>query len=81
MDKLYDRTAAKKATNLSINSDLLRKSKALKINLSATLEQALQDKLAAIKAEKWAKSNRQAINVYNSFIEEHGSFGDEYRKF
>jgi antitoxin CcdA len=81
MDKLYDLTAAKKATNLSINSDLLNKSKALRINLSATLEQALQDKLAAIKAEKWAKSNQQAISVYNNFIEEHGGFGDEYRKF
>ena len=41
MRHLYDENAPKKATNLSLNSDLLAKSRALKINLSATLEQAL----------------------------------------
>ena len=47
MSELFDRTAAKKATNLSINTDLLSKSRALNINLSATLEQALQAELVA----------------------------------
>ena len=46
MLQLYDVKAPKKATNLSLNSDLLKKSKALDINLSATLEQALKEKLA-----------------------------------
>ena len=44
MQALYDFDAPKKATNLSLNSDLLKKTKALNINLSATLEQALKDK-------------------------------------
>ena len=34
----YDLEAPKKATNLSINSDLLKKAKALDINLSAPLD-------------------------------------------
>ncbi|WP_167374184.1 type II toxin-antitoxin system CcdA family antitoxin, partial [Bathymodiolus platifrons methanotrophic gill symbiont] len=38
MQHLYDYTAPKKAANLSLNSDLLKKSKELNINLSATLE-------------------------------------------
>ena len=46
MQQLYDTTAPKKATNLSLNSDLLIKSRALNINLSATLEQALKHELA-----------------------------------
>ena len=81
MNRLYDLDAPKRATNLSVNSDLLKKSKALDINLSATLEQALQQKLAAVNAKKWATENRKAIRAYNEFVEEHGCFGDEYREF
>lgn len=81
MQNLYNQSATKKATNLSINSDLLKKSKALNINLSATLEHALKKKLAESKAEKWLKENKNAIQAYNDVIQEHGMFGDEYRKF
>ena len=52
MQDLYDIHAPKKATNLSLNSDLLQKARNLKINLSATLEQALRDKLKSVEAEK-----------------------------
>jgi len=81
MSELFDRTAAKKATNLSINADLLSKSRALNINLSATLEQALQAELVAAEAEQWRQKSRGAIKAYNEFVEEHGCFGDEYREF
>ena len=81
MRKLYDTEAPKKATNLSINSDLLAKTRALNINLSATLEQALKRELAQAKAAKWAKKNKAAIKAYNDFVEENGCFGDEFRKF
>ena len=81
MQTLYDSNAPKKPTNLSLNSDLLNKTKALNINLSATLEQALRRKLAEKEAEKWAKENKRAIQVYNDFINENGCFSDEYRQF
>ncbi len=77
----YDIEAPKKPTNLSVNSDLLKKSKALNINLSATLEQALKEKLAKFEAEKWLKENKNAIKAYNDFVDEQGCFGDEYRCF
>jgi antitoxin CcdA len=81
VDPLFDTAAPKKATNLSVNSDLLRKSRALNINLSAALEQALQAKLAQANAEKWATENRRAIWAYNDFVEEHSGFGEEFRTF
>lgn len=81
MTPLFDTDAPKKATNLSVNSDLLIKSRALNINLSATLEQALQAKLAQATAEKWVSENRSAIKVYNEFVEDYGCFGEEHRKF
>lgn len=81
MQSLYDLNAPKKATNLSLNSDLLVKSKALKINLSATLEQALKEKLATTEAKKWSDENKNAIKAYNDFIDENGCFSDEFRRF
>lgn len=81
MQTLYNYDAPKKATNLSINSDLLNKSKALKINLSATLEQVLKTKLAENEAESWKKENKRAILAYNDMVEEQGLFADEHRQF
>ena len=81
MQTLYDPNAPKKPTNLTLNSDLLKKTRALNINLSATLEQALRAKLALNEAEKWAKENKRAIKAYNDFVEKNGLFADEYRSF
>ncbi len=81
MQALYNSDAPKKATNLSINSDLLKKIKALNINLSATLEHALRAKLAETEANKWQKENKRAIEAYNDFIEDNGLFADEHRQF
>ena len=81
MEPLFDLEAPKKPTNLSLNSDLLIKCRAMNINLSATLEQALTEKLAKAKSDKWAEENKNAIRAYNEFVEEHGCFGDEYRQF
>lgn len=81
MADLYNITAPKKATNLSVNSDLLKKTRALNINLSATLERALKEELAKSKADQWVEENRTAIRNYNEFVEQHGCFGDEFREF
>ncbi|MBT6991315.1 MAG: type II toxin-antitoxin system CcdA family antitoxin [Gammaproteobacteria bacterium] len=81
MQALYNYDAPKKPTNLSVNSDLLKKSKALNINLSATFEQALRTKLAETAANKWKRENKRAIETYNDFVEENGLFADEYRDF
>jgi antitoxin CcdA len=78
---VYDHSAPKKSANLSVNSDLLTKARAVKINLSATLEEALEQKLAKAEADKWLKENKNAIKTYNNFVEKNGCFGDEYRDF
>jgi len=81
MKSFYDSNAPKKPTNLSINSDLLKKTKSLNINLSATLEQALNDILANKVAAQWRSENKNAIAAYNEFVDENGLFSDEYRVF
>lgn len=81
MFALYDQQAPKKATNLSVNSDLLKKAKDLDINLSSTLEQALAELVKTKQQEAWLKENREAIEKYNSHVEEHGVFSDGLRNF
>ncbi len=76
-----DSGAAKKATNLSINSDLLAQAKALKINLSATLEARLTELINAKQRELWQEENKAAIESYNQLTEEHGLFSDGLRCF
>ena len=81
MQPLYDTTAPKKPTNLSVNSDLLLRTRNMDINLSATLEKALINELRKAEAERWATDNEKAIKKYNEFVEENGCFGDEFRSF
>lgn len=76
-----NRKAPKQATNLSINRDLLNAAREAGVNLSAVLEEALQEKVAAARREKWKQENAEAIAEYNDFIAEHGVFSDGQRSF
>ncbi len=78
---LYDQSAPKKPTNLSINSDLLKKARDLEINLSAALEQALTNQLKTKQAQQWLEQNRNAITAYNKSVDENGAFSDGLRSF
>lgn len=78
---LYDIHALKKATNLTINSDLLTKAKLLHINLSKTLEESLIKLLQEKQNQLWLQQNKQAIEEYNERIDKEGSFGDKGRLF
>ncbi|WP_394752776.1 type II toxin-antitoxin system CcdA family antitoxin [Crenothrix sp.] len=81
MQALYDISAAKKPTNVSVNSDLIKKAKALNINLSAAMEQKLIELIRQQQASDWLKANRTAIASYNQEVEEQGVFSDELRSF
>jgi antitoxin CcdA len=80
-ESLYNIHAPKKSTNLSINSDLLRKAKDHHINLSKALEQRLVELLLEEKRREWREENRDAIEAYNRRIETGGVFSDGLRRF
>lgn len=75
------RTAAKRAANVSIRVDLLEAARAAGLNLSATLEAALDRELAEAKRKTWRNENREAIAAYNEHVEKHGAFSDGVRSF
>ena len=67
--------------NISVRSDLLTAAQEAGIDLSATLEKALIDELAAMKRKKWREDNREAIDAYNEHVAKHGVFSDGVRFF
>ena len=78
---VIDASAPKKATNLSINKDLLAEARNLNINLSATLEQALTEKVRQERRRQWLEDNSVAIEACNELAEQSGLFSDKHRLF
>lgn len=71
----------KRPTNVSINEGLLRAAKQLDINLSATLERAVEAEIRARRRERWLADNREALEAYNARVEREGVFSDGLRAF
>jgi antitoxin CcdA len=74
-------SSLKRATNVSVRSDLLAAAREAGINLSAALESALIEQLAQLKRKKWRQENRDSIAAYNKHIKKHGAFSDDVRSF
>ena len=81
MARKRSNSMAKRAANVSVRSDLLVAAREAGINLSAALERALTEELAAIKRKKWLEENREAIQAYNEYVEKNGTFSDGVRGF
>jgi antitoxin CcdA len=77
---VHNASAAKKAVNLSINTDLLRQARELNVNLSKALEERLAEILKEERARRWQEENREAIDAHNRFVEKHGLFNDIRRR-
>lgn len=77
----FDHSAPRKATNLSVNRDLLRLARAEGLNLSQELERALLERLAERERQRWLAENRAEIDAYNSHIAVDGAFADRLRQF
>ena len=81
MTAIYNPNAPKKAANLSINSDLLKQAKELKINLSKMFEENLAQKIIERKSQEWLDDNKDAIEEYNIHVQKRGVFSDRLRRF
>ena len=81
MQAYYKTDAPKKPVNLSINSDLLKLSKDLGLNLSGLAEEAIAQAVRSQMQEAWLKENAEAIQAYNRRVEANGVFSDGLRSF
>jgi antitoxin CcdA len=79
--QIFDSSAPKRPTNVSVNADLLRQARDLNINLSQALEERLIERILTARQQRWRDENKVAIEDYNRRIELEGVFGDDVRQF
>ncbi len=78
---VYDKSAPKRAVNVSVNADLAAKAKALGVNLSEALETRLAELVAVAEREQWLAANAAAIEAYNERVETGSILSDFERPF
>jgi antitoxin CcdA len=71
----------KKATNLSLDRELLKDAKALGVNISQAAEEGVRDAARKAKGDAWLEENRAAIEASNRWVEENGIPLERYRMF
>ncbi len=73
--------SARKATNVSLSETLVAEAKQLNVNVSQACEQGLAQAVAKTRAERWVEENREAIEYWNRYVDEHGLPLARYRQF
>jgi antitoxin CcdA len=71
----------RKATNVSLDRAHLAEARELGINVSQACERGLVATLAEERARCWKEENREAIEAWNRYVEEHGLPLERYRLF
>ena len=71
----------KKATNITLSSDVLSEAKALGINISQTCDQFLRELVRKERERRWQQDNAAFIDAYNQVVEDEGLPLDEWRSF
>lgn len=71
----------RRAVNLTVDEDVLARAKALKINLSLTLERELKKQIRERETADFRNRHAQAVASHNRFIEENGIWSEKYRSW
>lgn len=71
----------RKPVNLSLDTGVVEAARAVGINLSQTCEAALRTAARAERERQWQEENKDAIEAWNAWIEEHGLPLARYRQF
>ncbi len=79
--KSSDRTAPRRATNISVRSDLIEEARKLNINISKACERGLEEQVRKSMREMWLEENREALDSWNKWVEENGLPLVHYRQF
>lgn len=73
--------SARKPTNLSLDSALLKEAKSLGINVSRSAEAGIAEAVKRHKREKWLKENAAALASSNAYVEANGLPLAQHRQF
>jgi antitoxin CcdA len=72
---------SKRATNLSLSTDVLEAAKDLEINLSQVCDNYLRQLVRREQERKWRKDHADFIAAYNATVDAEGLPLDEWRSF
>ena len=79
--KRRPRQTLKKATNVTLNADVLDAAKALGINVSQVCDQRLREVVAQELQRRWRSEHADFIAAYNTTVEQEGLPLDTWRSF
>ena len=71
----------KKATNITLSSDVLAEAKALGINISQSCDQFLRELVRNERERRWLQDNADFIAAYNQTVADEGLPLDSWRSF
>ena len=71
----------KRATNVSLSSDVLEAAKDLKINISQVCDNHLRTVVRREQERKWRDDHADFITAYNATVEAEGLPLDEWKSF
>jgi len=71
----------KKATNITLSSDVLTEAKALGINISQSCDQFLRELVRNERERRWQQDNADFIAAYNQTVADEGLPLDSWRSF
>ncbi len=69
---------AKRAVNLSVDAEILKLAKAMKINLSRALEDALRRLTEEEQARRFYEENKAFIDAHNAHVERYGTLTEAF---
>ena len=71
----------RKPVNLSLDTGVVEAAREAGINLSQTCEAALRAAAKAERERQWKEENKESIEAWNAWVEEHGLPLAKYRQF
>lgn len=72
---------SRRATNLTLDEELLTEAKRLGVNLSRAAEDGLQAAVRQARIDAWMNENAAAIESSNGWVEKHGLPLAHHRQF
>jgi antitoxin CcdA len=79
--RLRTNASGKRATNLSLSTDVLDAAKHLEINISQVCDSHLREVVRREQERKWREDHADFISAYNATIAAEGLPLDEWRSF
>ena len=79
MRTCYDASTPRRPTNLSLNSDLVEKARAARLNLSSIAEKAIGEELAKVMEQHYREEVARSVAEHAAYLEQYGSLADAVR--